>query len=334
MIKLKHAKLAFRYARHLLREIGPIEVQALLTNACDLSCAYCRCPELKIGTLSTEQWKRLIRELASLGTMRIKFQGGEPTLRPDFRELSAEAKNAKMITAVITHGGHIARREDLLDYIDEVIVSLDSPRAEVHDHQRGAGTWKPAVRTLELARRRSLATFVVMVVTRENLGDLEEMLRFCERIGAGMHAQPAVFGRAAFDDRARAVGLSHEEILAMHERLATWKEQGRPLMFSSATYRRVLRWPDATVLTTPSHGPSRCMAGRLYFHIEANGDVWPCAQHGADFTPGNATRDGLVKALRACRGHNCGDCFTVYLNERKRVFALQPSAVLEIFRRG
>jgi hypothetical protein len=76
------------------------------------------------------------------------------------------------------------------------------------------------------------------------------------------------------------------------------------------------------------------MAGRFYVHLEANGDVWPCQQHGAEWKPLNAARDGLDAALRHARGHDCGDCWAAYLNERKLLFGLRPAAVAEWVRRG
>ncbi len=76
------------------------------------------------------------------------------------------------------------------------------------------------------------------------------------------------------------------------------------------------------------------MAGKSYIHIEPNGDVHPCGIHGADFAPKNIIKDGLKEALRHTQRHNCGDCWTAYLNERKAVFGLRPSAVHEVIRRG
>jgi hypothetical protein len=105
-------------------------------------------------------------------------------------------------------------------------------------------------------------------------------------------------------------------------------------MFAADTYARVAAWPDHTVLTTQSASSSGCMAGRFYVHIEANGDVWPCQQHGASFSPKNIVHDGLETALRHVQHHNCGDCFTAYLNERKAVFGLRPAALAEVIRRG
>jgi MoaA/NifB/PqqE/SkfB family radical SAM enzyme len=334
MIRTRHLKMAGRFVAHRLRDLHPFEVQAAVLNACNLKCVYCRCPEIRTSLLSTEEWRSVIRGLGALGTLRIKFQGGEPTLRPDFRELCAESQAAGILTAVITNGFATAERPELLDHLDEIVVSLDSPRPEVNDGLRGSGCFERAVRTLHLARGRGLRTFVNMVLTRENLSDLQAMLDFCEARGVGLNAQAVAFDRPFYDARARGLALTPQETLEVHRQLAAWKRQGRALMFSAAAYEKVLRWPDPGQLTTSSDGDSECMAGRDYVHIEPNGDVHPCVMHGARFQPKNVVRDGLEESLRNARRHDCGDCFSAYLTERKLVFGLRPAALLEVLRRG
>ncbi|RAJ48694.1 MULTISPECIES: radical SAM protein [unclassified Streptomyces] len=43
------------------------------------------------GTMTTDEWKRVISEAAAIGTERIQLIGGEPTLHPDFAELVEHA---------------------------------------------------------------------------------------------------------------------------------------------------------------------------------------------------------------------------------------------------
>lgn len=334
MIRRRHLNQGARFLARRLRTLHPYEVQALLLNACNLKCAYCRCPEMKVPTMTTAQWQRIISELGALGTMRIKFQGGEPTLRPDFVQLCATARHAGITTAVVTNGIRIADDPDLLAELDEVVVSLDAVTPAIHDGVRGQGSHAGAVAAIAAATARGLPTYVVMVASRDTVCEVEPMLRFCEERGVRLHVQPVLFGRTSFDATAAELALSGEEIRTLHRRLAEWKRQGRPLMFSANVYGSVGDWPDHSVLTTQSVGDSGCMAGRFYVHIEANGDVWPCQQHGADFTAKNILRDGLEAALRHVQHHNCGDCFTVYLNERKAVFGLRPAALAEVIRRG
>jgi MoaA/NifB/PqqE/SkfB family radical SAM enzyme len=326
--------MAARFAAGRLRALHPFEVQAALLNACNLKCVYCRCPEIRTRLLTTDQWRAAIRGLAALGTLRIKFQGGEPTLRPDFRELCAEAQAAGILTAVVTNGYGIADSPALLDHLHEVVVSLDSPRPEVNDELRGPGCFERASRALALARERGVRAFVNMVLTQRNLPDLEAMLEFCEARGARLNGQPVSFGALFYDDRARALGLSGEQTHEVHRRLAAWKRAGRAVMFSAAAYEKVLSWADHATLTVPSAEASGCMAGKDYVHIEPNGDVHPCVLHGGPFEPRNIVSDGLEAALSHAQRHHCGDCWSAYLNERKLVFGLRPAALLEVVRRG
>ncbi len=239
-----------------------------------------------------------------------------------------------MRTATVSHGIGIASQPSLLDYLDEVVISLDSPRPEVNDELRGEGAFAGAVKAIETALSRGTRTYVNMAVCRQNLADVEAMLEFCEARGILMNAQPVVFGRAYYEDEARPLGLSDEQIRDLHRQLAFWKKQGRSLLFSPRAYLRALSWPSLSELATISGKKPKCRAGRDYVHIEPNGDVLPCIQHGADFQPGNIIRDGLKESLRRVRQHDCGDCWPAYLNERKLLFSLRPQALRDMLRRS
>lgn len=334
MLSQRHLRFAARYAKHRFRAVHPFEVQASLLNACNLRCAYCRCPDVKIELMTTEQWTATLEGLGAHGTMRIKYQGGEPTLRNDFRTLCATSQAAGILTAVVTNGLQFAGKPELFDHLDEIVFSLDSATPEHTDRVRGAGVHARVLEAIELARGRDINLFVNMVVTRHNLEEIEPMLDFCEARGVGLHVQPAVYGRKYYDDAVQEFALSDEQIRTMHRRLGEWKRQGRPLMFAAPTYEKVIDWADYNEISTRMDGRSSCMAGRYYVHIEPNGDVHPCNQHDADFKPANLVRDGLEAALAHAQRHDCGDCFSVYLNERKAVFGMRPAALWEMVRRG
>lgn len=333
MIRARHLQMASRFLTHRFQELHPFEVQANFFTYCDLRCVYCTCPHAATTLLSTEQWREIIRGLGRLGTIRLKFQGGEPTLRPDFRELSAEAKDNGIISAVVSHGQAIPSRPELLDYIDEIIISLDSPNEEVNDRLRGQGSYQAAVAAIDVALQRGVRTFVNAVLTSENFSDLEAMLEFCEARGILMNAQPVIYEGRYFGGKAQALALTQEEVREVHQKMAEWKRQGRGMLFSAWAYQKAADWPDTNVLTVKSEGLSPCVAGREYIHIEPDGDVFPCVLQGGDFTPKNILKDGLGEALRHARHHNCGDCWVPFSNERKATFRLRPSAIREVFRR-
>lgn len=327
-------RLAAHFLRYRFRGVHPFEVQAVLLNACNLKCAYCRCPEMVTSLMTTDEWGGAVRDLARLGTLRIKFQGGEPTLRKDFSQIAAAAKSAGLVTAVVTNGTMIARQPALIDHVDEVVVSLDALTEAKHDSYRGTGSHAAAMRTLEVSAARGKRTYINMVVHRDTVDELEPMLDFCESRGMRLNAQAVMFGHEYQDSTAKPIGLPMDAERAMYQRLAQWKRAGRALMFSASSYARTAAWPDYTILATPIEAPSSCMAGRYYIHIDANGDVQPCGLRTGAFTPKNLVRDGLRAAVHHARHHHCGDCSLAYLNERKRLFSFKPSALIEVLRRA
>lgn len=336
MSRRQQLRLAGRFLRHALNTVHPFEVQAVLLNACNLQCTYCCCPDLKTRLLTTAQWLDVIRYLGSVGTLRLKWQGGEPTMRHDFDELCAAVQAAGILCAVVTNGTQIATRPALLDHLDEVVFSLDAVDPALNDAVRGAGVHAAVLEAIAVARRAAHRPrlFINMVVMRANRGEIAPMIDFCAARGIGLNVQPAVFGLPYYNDAAKPQALDVEETRAMFGELAAWKRRGAPLMFAAATYENAVAWPDYRVLTTPSQGRSSCVMGRVYVHIEANGDVHPCVQATDVFQARNLIRDGFEAAFRHAQRHECGDCYSAYLNERKALFGLRPAAVAEYLRRG
>lgn len=334
MIRTSQLKTGLRFLKYYPYRVRPYEVAAQIWNSCDQRCIYCRCPEVATSLMTTEQWRMVLQELRHLGTIRIKFQGGEPTLRPDFSELCWEARNAGMITSTVTNGMRISSKPELLDPLTEVVVSLDSLRPEVNDYMRGDGAFKGAMKAIDFALEKGIKTYINMALCQKNLEDLESMLTFCESKEIKMNAQPIKFGVKYYDDEAMKLSLTPDQIREFHLQMVEWKKKRRGIMFSASSYMKALDWPDLTQNTIQSEGYSGCMAGNFYYHIDPDGDVIPCIPHGADFTPKNILKDGLYEALRHVRHHNCGDCWSPYLNERKALFKLQPAAIIEFFRRG
>jgi MoaA/NifB/PqqE/SkfB family radical SAM enzyme len=337
MSRRQQLRLAGRFLRHRFRAVHPFEVQAVLLNACNLQCSYCLCPEIKTRLMTTEQWLEVIAYLGSVGTMRLKFQGGEPTLRTDFRTLCAAVQQAGILCAVITNGTRIAEDPSLLDHLDEVVFSCDAVDPATNDAVRGEGSHALIMRAIEVAQRAEHRPrlFINMVVMRHNLAQMEPMLRFCEERGIGLNAQPAVFGLPYYNDAAKPLALDNEETRAMFEMLAQWKRQGRGLMFAATSYEHAVAWPDYRRARQRRAAGAHCASvGRVYIHIEANGDVQPCVQTGGTFRAKNLYGDGFEEALAHVQGHDCGDCYSAYLTERKALFGLRPAAVVEYLRRS
>jgi len=125
---------------------------------CNLACSYCcaeSSPKAAARRLDPVVAKAAFDEFAALGGKELFLTGGEPFMHPELGELvdaGAGLERTILTNAMIFGRGN---RRATLEAIDRSVVlqiSLDSATAEVHDKQRGAGSWAKAVAGIELAR--------------------------------------------------------------------------------------------------------------------------------------------------------------------------------------
>ncbi|MFH0879169.1 MAG: GTP 3',8-cyclase MoaA [Lentisphaerota bacterium] len=84
-----------------------------LTDACNLRCLYCMPEEISFRParqlLTNEELSRLLRLFASLGFEKIRFTGGEPTLRDNLAGLIQNTRAIPGVREVLltTNGAHL-----------------------------------------------------------------------------------------------------------------------------------------------------------------------------------------------------------------------------------
>jgi MoaA/NifB/PqqE/SkfB family radical SAM enzyme len=122
----------------------PSEVWLKLTERCNCRCQMCDIWKNNIhaeGELSTQDWKNVLLGFRKwLGKKHIWFTGGEPFLRKDCIELISYGSSLGLSIGVITNGILLdsSRISQLMESgLKEFHVSIDSMRAEIHDHLRG-----------------------------------------------------------------------------------------------------------------------------------------------------------------------------------------------------
>ena len=110
-----------------------------LTDQCNFRCRYCMPNEgiewlPKHNLLTDDEILRLIRIFAQIGIEKVRFTGGEPTLRPGLQELIRGAKATQGIStvAMTTNGSTLSQKAN--EYraagLDILNISLDSLSAE------------------------------------------------------------------------------------------------------------------------------------------------------------------------------------------------------------
>jgi PqqA peptide cyclase len=166
----------------------PLALIAEITHRCPLHCVYCSNPlELAAAAveLSTEEWLETFRQAGSLGMLHAHFTGGEPLARNDLAELVRGARAAGLYTNLITSGIGLTetRLRALVDAgLDHIQLSFQDSREAEANWIAGAKAHAHKIDLSKHIRRHKIAFTVNLVVHRQNIDHLEEMIAFIERL--------------------------------------------------------------------------------------------------------------------------------------------------------
>ena len=122
---------------------GPGIRTVIFLNGCKLRCLYCHNPEtwnLKEGNITKEELVNKILRYKPYykNGGGVTFSGGEPLLQINFlREVCEELKKHDINIALDTAGVGIGNYEDLLKYIDLVILDIKALTKEKYKYLTG-----------------------------------------------------------------------------------------------------------------------------------------------------------------------------------------------------
>jgi pyrroloquinoline quinone biosynthesis protein E len=271
---------------------NPLALIAEVTHRCPLHCVYCSNPLQLAGKseeLSTAEWTSVFQQGGKLGMLHAHFTGGEPLARTDLTELIAAARAAGLYTNLITSGLGLneQRLKALVDAgLDHIQISFQDSREEAANWIAGAKAHTHKVELSRAIRRHKIAFTVNLVVHRQNLDHLEEMIAFIERLnperveiahtqyyGWALANRAALMPTHAQLERAVAIVAEAEKRLEGRMRI------------------------DSVVPDYYAKYPKACMGGwgRRLMLINPAGKVLPC--HAAEVLPGMSFENVRDKTL-------------------------------------
>ncbi len=161
------------------------------TQSCALVCRHCRAsaqPGRDPRELTTEEGCRVIDEVAELGTPIMILSGGDPVNRPDLLDLIRHGKSRGLRMATIPAATDCLTRELVQSLkaagLDQMAVSIDFPRAELHDGFRGVpGAFAKTMQAVAWAHEAGLPLQVNTTVCGDTAPYLEEMAEFVQKLG-------------------------------------------------------------------------------------------------------------------------------------------------------
>lgn len=275
-------------------QVGPpFIVSYSITTKCNLKCKHCYSDSVEAAPdeLSTEEALRLMDDLSKWGIRLLVIDGGEPLCRQDLLDIVKYASSKGIRTTIGSNGtlidGAMARR--MLDAgVRAVAISVDAADAKTHDSFRGmSGAFEQTIRGMEACRATGLPFQLNMVVRKETLSQLQDMLHLAVDSGANA---------AEFFDlvaAGRAKRESSEQLLNLDERKRAmeWLAQAQedcPIVIrvpACPMYPLLLQqkrvqprhFPPAMLQRIPYYGRG-CAAGMPmgYVMVKCNGEVNPC----------------------------------------------------------
>jgi PqqA peptide cyclase len=262
----------------------PLALLAELTHRCPLRCPYCSNPvalERANSELTEQEWRRVLGEAAALGVLQVHFSGGEPMARRDLPALIAAASEHGLYSNLITSGALGGEREIeacAAAGLKHVQLSFQDFAPANCDRIAGlAGAHAKKTKFAAIVRAADLPLTLNMVIHRQNLGGVSEMIDMALALGA------------------RRVEIAHVQYYA-------WALKNRGALLPSRAQldeatriveaaRETLTGVLAIDYVVPDYygvRPKSCMNGwgRQFLNVTPSGKAVPC--HAAETLPGIA----------------------------------------------
>lgn len=278
------------------RAVAGIQVPPFMifsvTERCNLSCKGCYSRVLHTGNdgeIPLDRIRSLWREAQELGIATVLLAGGEPLLRPDILDLTAEFPG--LLFPVFTNGTlidsrFIARCRKKGTIVP--VISIEGNETDT-DARRGEGVFSRAAESIALLRKAGVFCGVSITVTRDNLNAVIDpgFVKHFHRHGARLF-----------------FFIEYVPVEESSAGLALGPGQSGFLTAEVASFRSAF---DALFIAFPGDEEKfgGCLAaGRGFVHINPRGDLEACPV--APFSDVNllalSLREGLASAaLRKIR---------------------------------
>jgi MoaA/NifB/PqqE/SkfB family radical SAM enzyme len=271
-----HSILTYYVNRRKIRrgdyKLKPLIGTYYVTHRCNLKCLYCteHYPIRDTVDVDTEGafeiLRRMRREMSA-----IYLTGGEPLVRPDIVEIVREAARLKFFPIYLgTNALLLPLRDRVVDYVDRLVISLDSMDAASWDTILNAGRgqsrkiYDVIAHYAREQRRRDLSILINCVITHQSIEQVYHVMDFCFR-------HDLVFApvSATIDSLPDPTLLARPDYQRLARHIVELKRRGYPILGSADSIQTLLlgrKFPCYAMLTP---------------HVYPNGDVfYPCQPLG------------------------------------------------------
>jgi len=279
-------KAAAKYGQAwMTRRRIPLYVGLFITQRCNLKCVYCfpdsphRQREKEMGK---EEIFRIVDELCELGTRYITLLGGEPLIRKDVGEIIDYIAKKNIILEVGTNGFFSKQRVESLKKLSLVCHSIDG-NEEDHDKNRGKGSYRKIIESLELCISNNVPVQLRAVFTKNNMGSLEYLLELAKGYGSSL----GLAEQAVVRTETAEYVTTQAELREFWKKVKAYKLKGYPVdksfMLLDKIIQYPLEFPIERIFRKGEEIPigykyAKCNLSQGYMFLDSDGMIYPCAR--------------------------------------------------------
>ncbi|MBD3422615.1 MAG: radical SAM protein [Chitinivibrionales bacterium] len=287
----------------MIRKISaPINICLFLTEVCNLRCEYClnfwRHTDARKGTMSEEDFDRLVEMFVKAQVFYVILNGGEPMTKYTLLEHALLKLRENNISYTVNSNLTLADEEKLRRLIDagmdHVLTSFICHDPKITDETVGVpGTFDRMIRGIKLAVKMGVRVDANMVVGNHNSQDIYKTGQLAHSLGCdkffGTRLVP-VPSDNKIEGTAQAV--AREDAIATLDELLKLKNNTGIMVGSLVSYPLCLlgdleKYADFVTRGCPSQSGRR-------MSIYANGDYSACPHEPRFY--GNVFKEGLIEA--------------------------------------
>ncbi|HDP97845.1 MAG TPA: radical SAM protein [bacterium] len=238
----------------------PVYAQLELGYNCNLNCVHCyTVHNFKQKELSTNAVKKIIDQLAELGTLYLALTGGEIFTRDDFFDIANHARQKGFALRLYTNATlitpEIAKKiYDLKPLVVE--ISLYGVTPAIHDAiTRVPGSLFQTVAAIRQLTNLGINVLIKTMVMNKNFTEIIQIKKFADEMGAEFRSDPVIMPKIDGAKHPTKYRINNENLYTYFKNInGRWKANKLN--------------PDSPV----------CNAGKGVLLINPYGEVFPCVR--------------------------------------------------------
>jgi len=271
-----------------------------VTYRCNAKCKFCSRWKLNNKQeMTLEEYENIALQLNKCKVKQVVLSGGEPFIRRDILEIAQIFKKHGIRVAVDTNGTLIQEFsiDKVKEVIDSVLISLDSPYAEVQDQHKGIpGSFEKIISAIKVLKRNDIKVIIGALISSATIRGIDEYIKLANKLGVGYRFQ--------------LMQCEHDNMLSLNDYKLKLKIEDQ--IFLKEALNRIItnsrsNWAERIYyrlmpifsMNNSILKNGKCFsAARLKYFIDPKGSIVPC-EGRRDIVLGNLLQEKLYNIINS-----------------------------------